>query len=328
MSRRWSVLLVLSLAACDEAHEAAPEELTIVVQGDRREMEQQERLLHEREESLHKDKAQLDSRIAQLALGLKAAADAEQRRRIGDELRRQQDLEGQITVRASALQAQKSEIEAKKQSIDLDVQKATQAALIARQASVAGREAKLAERETQLAQMLKDLEGRSKDLSVREKDVALREKAVAAFERQGPPPEYRDPKTLPKSAIVEKKQKDLLADLDGRGILISDLPPEVQPFNADIFAARRQGDFPRAWDLLGQFGKVVAKVKVDQRFVEQKMVRLQGVRGGAKLSDTQRSEVERLLRDVTASFSDGRYEQANKGLNRIAAILDANAASG
>jgi len=328
MSRRWSVLLVLSLAACDEAHEAAPEELTIVVQGDRREMEQQEKTLHEREESLQKDKSQLDSRIAQLALGLKAAADAEQRRRIGDELRRQQDLEGQITVRASALQAQKSEIEAKKQSIDLDVQKATQAALIARQASVAGREAKLAERETQLAQMLKDLEGRSKDLSVREKDVALREKAVAAFERQGPPPEYRDPKTLPKSAIVEKKQKDLLADLDGRGILISDLPPEVQPFNADIFAARRQGDFPRAWDLLGQFGKVVAKVKVDQRFVEQKMVRLQGVRGGAKLSDTQRSEVERLLRDVTASFSDGRYEQANKGLNRIAAILDANAASG
>ena len=324
----WTAALLLSLAACDEAHEAAPEELTIVVQGDRREMEQQEKTLHEREESLQKDKSQLDSRIADLARGLKAAADAEQRRRIEEELHRQRDLEGQITVRATALQAQKSEMEAKKQSIDTDVQKAALAAVLARQAGVASREAKLAEREAQLATMLKDLDGRSKDISVREKDVALREKAVSAFERQGPPPEYRDPKTVPKAAVVEKKQKQLLAELDGRGILISDLPPEIQPFNADIFAARRQGDFPRAWDLLAQFGKVVARVKVDQRFVEQKMGRLQGVRGGAKLSDAQRAEVERLLSDVTAAFSDGHYEQANKGLNRIAVILDANTASG
>ena len=206
MSRRGfcprigALAFLLLAAACDEAREAAPEELTIVVQGDRREMEQQERLLHEREESLHKDKAQLDSRIAELARGLKAAADAEQRRRIEEEMHRQQDLEGQITVRATALQAQKSEMAAKKQSLDSDAQQAAQAALIARQASVATREAKLAERENQLAQMLKDLEVRSKDLSGREKDVALREKAVSAFERQGPPPEYRDPKTVPKAA--------------------------------------------------------------------------------------------------------------------------------
>ena len=102
----------------------------------------------------------------------------------------------------------------------------------------------------------------------------------------------------------------------------------MQPFNADIFAARRQGDFPRAWDLLGQLSRVVAKVKVDQRFLEQKMGRLQGARGSARLSEAQRAEVERLLHDVTAAFSDGHYEQANKGLNRIAVILDANVASG
>lgn len=326
--KRWCVLLLLAAAACDDARESAPDELTIVVQGDRRELEQQEHALREREEALHKDKAQLDQRISELARGLKAAADAQQRGRIEEELRRQHDLEGQIDVRANALQAQKSEVEAKKQAIDSDVQKAAQSALVARQAAVVSREAKLAEREAQLAQILKDLDVRSKDISVREKDVALREKAVAAFERQGPPPEYRDPKSVPRPATIEKKHKDLLADIDGRGILISDLPPEYQPFNADIFVARRQGDFARAWDLLGQLNKAVAKLKVDQRFVEQKMVRLQGARGTAKLSDAQRGEVEKLLRDVTAAFSDGHYEQANKGLNRIAVILDANAASG
>ncbi len=322
MKRAWWVVAVaLAASACDEAHEAAPEELTIVVQGDLRELQNKEIQLHESEETLQREKSQLDSRIAELARGLKAAADAEQRRRLEQELHRQQDLEGQINVRATALQAQKSEVEAKRQAIDSDVQKASQAALNARQAAVATREAKLAEREGQLAQMLKDI-------SVREKDVALREKAVSAFERQGPPPEYRDPKTVPKPAAVEKKHKELLAELDSRGVLISDLPPEYQPLNADVFVARRQGDLPRAWDLLGQLGKIVAKLKVDQRFVEQKMVRLQGARTGAKLSETQRGEVERLLREVTASFSDGRYEQANKGLNRIAVILDANAASG
>jgi hypothetical protein len=326
--KRALLLLFLLAAACDEAREAAPDELTIVVQGDRRELEQQERALHEREESLQKDKSQLDSRIAELARGLKAAADAQQRRGIEEELRRQKDLEGQITVRANALEAQRGEVEAKRQAIDSDVQKAAQAALLARQASVASREARVAEREAQFSQMLKDLDGRGKDLSAREKDVALREKAVAAFERQGPPPDSRDPKSVPRIGTVEKKHKELLADLEARGILISDLPPEYQPLNADVFAARRLGDAARAWDLLGQLSKGVARLKVDQRFVEQKMVRLQGARGTAKLNEAQKSEVERLLRDVTSAFSDGHYDQANKGLNRIAVILDASVASG
>jgi hypothetical protein len=328
--RPAALLLAVALTApaCDDAREAAPDELTIVVQGDRRELEQQDKSLHEREEALQKEKQQLDTRIAELARGLKAAADAQQKQRLEEELRRQQDLEGQINVKATALQAQKSEVEARKQAIQADQERAAQAALLARQAAVASREAKVAEREAQIAQMLKDLDSRSKDISVREKDVALREKAVSAFERQGPPPEWRDPKSVPKAAAVEKRHKDLLADLDARGILISDLPPENQPLNANIYAAKRQGDFARAWDLIGQLSKVVAKLKVDQKFVEQKMVRLQGVRGQAKLSDDQKTAVEKLLRDVTAAFSDGHYDTANKGLNRIAVILDANAASG
>ena len=73
---------------------------------------------------------------------------------------------------------------------------------------------------------------------------------------------------------------------------------------------------------------MIAKLKVDQKFVEQKMVRLQGARGSARLSDDQRGEVEKLLREVTAAFSDGHYDKANKGLNRIAVILDAGTASG
>jgi len=324
-----ALILVLLAAACEDAREAPPDELTIVVQGNRRELELQETSLRERQEALQKDKAQLDTRIGELARGLKAAADAEQRRRLEEEMRRQQALEGQIDVRASALAAQKNEVQARRLSLDAEVGKGEQAALAARQAAVAAREAKLAEREGQLSQMLKDVDARSKETAAREKDVAAREKAVASVERQGPAPEVaRDPKSMPRAGAVEKRHRELLADLEARGILISDLPPEAQPLNADIFAARRAGDAARGSDLLAQLSKAVASLKINQRFVEQKMVRLQGARGTAKLTDPQKKEVEKLLHDVTADFSDGRYQQANKGLNRIAVILDAGAASG
>jgi hypothetical protein len=321
VKRFLAASLLLLLAACDDEKVTGPDELTIVVQGDRREVEQLEKSVREREESLKRDKEQLDQRIAELARGLKAAADAEQRRRLEEELRQSHALEGQLGVRVSALQAQKIEVEAKKRAVDADVQRAAQAALDSRSAAVAAREAKAAERESQLAVL-------ERDLSQRFKDVALREKAVAAFERQGPPPEYRDRKQVPKAALVEQKHKKLLAELDTRGILISDLPAEEQPLNAEIFVARRQRDFARAMDLINDLNKAVAKLRVDQRFVEAKITRLQGARGTAKLSDSQRGEIEKLLRDVTSAFSDGHYEQANKGLNRIAVILDAGTASG
>jgi hypothetical protein len=323
------VLLLLPLlfaAACDEEKSATPDELTIVVQGDTRELEQQEKSLREREESLHRDKSQLDQRIAELARGLKAAADAEQRRRIEEELRRNRDLESQLTTRATALQAQKSEVEAKKQAVEADVSRASLAALRAREAAVAAREAKQAERDSQLVAALKDVGERDRKLADREKDVALREKAVAAFERQGPA--YLSPREVPKAAAVEKKHKRLLAEVEARGILVSDLRPEDQPLNAEIYLARKQRDFARASDLLEDLSRAVAGLQINQRFVEQKIGRLQGARAAAKLSDTQRTEVEKLLREVTSAFSDGKYEQANKGLNRIAVILDANAAPG
>jgi hypothetical protein len=305
MKRLLAVLCLCAAAACDETQSAAPDELTIVVQGDRHELEQQEKALREREETLQHDKSRLDSRIAELARGLKAAADAEQRRRLEDELRQQKALEGQIGVQVSALAAQKTEMAARKLALPEQ-----------REVLLATRESRLAEREALLSRQ-------ERDLAERLKDVALREKAVAAFERQSPA-ELR----LPKAAAVEAKHRKLLAELDQRGILVSDLPAEAQPLNAQIYVARRQGDFARASDLLVDFAAAVAKFKVDQHFVEQKIGRLQGARAATKLSDPQRQEVEKLLREVTAAFSDGKYDQANKGLNRIATILDAGDAKG
>jgi hypothetical protein len=321
--RRALLLAAVCACACGSERSASSDELTIVVQGDRRELEQQERTLRERQDALVKEKAQLDQRIADLAHGLKAAADAEQRRRLETELRRQQELEGQVSASQNALSAQRSEVQAKRQAIETDLQRATQAAVAARESSAAAREAKVAERESRIGM-------RERELGQREQELALREAALtkAGPERAAQEAAYRAPREVPKPTAVEVRHKRLLADVESRGILISDLPSEAQPLNAEIHVARRQGDLARAWDLLGELSKAVVRLKVDQKFVELKMLRLQGARAAARLSDPQRGEVEKLLREVTASYSDGKYADANKGLNRIAAILDAGAPSG
>ncbi len=313
-------LLVLALAiACDGGRPAPSDELTIVVQGDRRELEQQEKSLREREDSLRVEKAKLETKIDGLTRGLKAGADAEQRRRLEDQLKASRDLESQMTARQTALQAQKGEFAAKKVALqtETDLGRAEHAVLATREAATAAREAKVSEREALLA-------ARERELAAREKTLAQREAALPAAGSL-PQPLARD---VPRANAVEAKHRKALSDLQARGILMTDLPAEDQPLNAEIFAARRQGDFARAFDLVGELTRVLAHLQVNQKFVEQKMNRLQAVRGGAKLSEAQRVDVEKLLRDVTAAYSDGHYEQANKELNRIAALLDASIGSG
>jgi hypothetical protein len=313
VKRLWFIWVVLA-AACEEGRAPSSDELTIVVQSDLRELEQQEKGLREREEALRTQKAELDKQIPALLKSLKAAADTKQRSRIEEQLQSSRDLESQLDARQTALQAQKTDVAAKKAAMDANLVTAAQAALAARESGVVAREARLGDREAQLG-------ARERELAAREKAVAAREAAIVAHE-----PELRP--DLPKASAVEAKHKRLLADLDARGILITDLPPEDQPLNAQVFAARRKGDLAHAWDLVGELTRVVTQLKVDQRFVEQKMVRLQGARAAAKLSDDQRREVERLLREVTSAYSDAHYELANKVLNRIAAILDAGSAAG
>ncbi len=318
--KRWCLLLLLGVAACDGGKPAPSDELTIVVQGDRRELEQQEKSLREREDSLRAEKAKLESQIDDLTHGLKAAADAEQRRTLEEKLKSSRDLESQMTARQTALQAQQGEVLAKKVAMDSDPGSAAKNALALREASAAAREAKLGEREGLLA-------ARERDVAAREKALALREAALPAGAAQQPASQLAA-RDVPKANAVEAKHRKVLADLEARGILMTDLPAEDQPLNAEIFAARRQGDLVRASDLVGELGRVLARLKVDQKFVEQKMNRLQAVRGSARLAEPQRADVEKLLRDVTAAYSDGHYEQANKELNRIAAILDASSAPG
>ncbi len=331
------VILVFSAAACDSGRGVSADELTIVVQGDRRELEAKEKALKEREDSLNSEKQQLDKRIEGLAKSI-SAADVEQRHRLSEELVRARELQGEMTQRATVLRAQKTEVEAKKAAVEAPVLQVALAVLTGREASVAAREARLGEREGDLAQREKSLAGHERALAAREEAgnakqllLSQREQGVTMLELQNAQQAQhldRALREVPKPGVVEAKHKKMLGEIETRGILISDLPAEDQPINAEIYLARRAGDFARAWDLVAELTRVVTHLKLDQRFVEQKMVRLQGARSQAHLTNPQKDEVERMLREVTSAYSDGQYERANKGLNRISAILDAGSAAG
>lgn len=323
---------VLAVACDAPRHQGgSPDELTIVVQADRRELEAQETLLKSREAAMKNEAGELDKRIKELASS-RTAADLEHRRRLDDELSRAKAAQEELSRRVQVLQQQKISMEVQRSALDGHSSSAGLSSTAVRDAMVAARESRLSNREGSLAAREADLAGREKALLAREARAATERteasKAVPAVAIEAAKAVPASLRNVPPRESVEGRHKKLLAEMDGRGILVSDLAAEDQPLNAEIHGARRNGDWSHAADLLGDLSRAMARLRVDQRFVEAKMVRLQGQRATARLGDGQRGEVEALLRDVTSSYSDGQYDKANRGLNRIAAILDASKASG
>ncbi len=311
---------------CERDQSGAADELTITVRGDRRELELQEKALQDREAELHAQKEQLDAQIGDLVKSV-GAADAEQRRRLDEEIRKAREKQTEVVASVQTVIAKKSEVDAKKAAIDAP-SLADPSALAAREASIAMRESRLAERDTDLARREKALAAREAAQADSERAFAAKSSDLKTAQAPASQQQASSARDVPQAASVESRHKKLLDELAARGVLIGDLPIEDQPLNADIWAARRQGDFARAGDLLVELARAAKQLQVDQRLVEQKMRRLQSQRASAKLSDVQRKEVETLFRDVTLSYSDGRYDEANRGLNRIAAVLDASASPG
>jgi hypothetical protein len=328
LRRAAPLACVLALsAACDSGKVGSSDEVTIVVQGDRRELEMQEKSLKEREESLRAEQEKLDRRRLELDR-VRLASDAQQRRHIDEEVAKVRDAQGEVAVKVTAIEAQKNAVAAKRTAIDAPSIRLALSNLSTREASVAAREARLAEREFELSKREKLMGFREAEQNGRDRAIAGREQQLAQQEKLVAPVRLGRVRQVPKASLVETKHKTVLADLEARGVLVDDLPADEQPLNAEIWNARRQGDFAHASDLVAELARTVKNLRVDQRFVEAKMVRLQKVRTNVKLADPQRAQVERLLREVTGAYSDGKYEIANKGLNRIAAILDANNAPG
>ncbi len=117
---------------------------------------------------------------------------------------------------------------------------------------------------------------------------------------------------------AELRHRDALGQLQEKGLLMSDLPPEVASLDAAAAAALRAGEWDRAFALADELGRAVARLELDQRFLDAKLRRL-GAQLGRKPLDG--AAAEQLLREATSLAADGQYGSANARLNRLAAML-------
>ncbi len=164
------------------------------------------------------------------------------------------------------------------------------------------------------------LDARERELDLRERAVAARE---AALDRRGkaPAPARGDDSPPHTRREVEALHRRVLDDLETKGLLRDDLPPEARPLDDEIYAAMKAGDFERAGDLTVALGRAVAAVQVDEQFLDAKLKRLSSRRRDERLSPDGSAQVDALLEEATSLAADGQYGSANRRINRIAALL-------
>ncbi|MHB1844233.1 MAG: hypothetical protein ACYCWW_05280 [Deltaproteobacteria bacterium] len=140
--------------------------------------------------------------------------------------------------------------------------------------------------------------------------------APAAAEAEGPGHSRREAETL------HRRVQD---ELEAKGLLPGDLPPEARRLDDRIYAALRASDWNRAIDLTNQLGRAVAAIQIDRSFLDQKLKRLSARRAasppGAEAGAGASAEIDALLEEATALAADGQYGSANRRINRIAALL-------
>ena len=204
----------------------------------------------------------------------------------------------------------------------------------------------MAQREELLARREKDVSRRESKLSDHEKEVTkLQADAIHSLQEinkllaelqagGGRPVVLANPGTSPAAAPAgpkatkasfQKLQKDVKAKMDNKGILVADLPPAARDLDKNAKTAASANDLDAAQQALTELGNIVDGIKVDHAFVQGKFSRINKSYPKEKieqLDEKKRKQVLGLLDEVSDSFSDGRYDRANKKINQLYRLLE------
>jgi DNA repair exonuclease SbcCD ATPase subunit len=322
----WIGLSVI--AACDKTPDSAQpkgEDLTIVVEADRSKISEEEERLKARQAAfederrrLREEKERLMDEKAQVQDKDKSAA------------KRLKELEQRLWEKERSMWSKESQIESERQKLALNKSELLEKVVsspgaVASGGTVAAREGAVALREKSFAQRENDLARREKDLALREKDLAQRE--AEFLQLQARLASVRVPavaRSAPAGTRVTQKQaeqsfKAVAAKMQQRGILWGDLPPELAGLRSEYYEAKKEGDFSRARESVAQLDAALSAVVVDAGFIDRKFARLNELIKQKPPKDKQ--AVSTLLRKATQMVGDGKYQAANRELNRIFALL-------
>ncbi|RMG10793.1 MAG: hypothetical protein D6729_19040, partial [Deltaproteobacteria bacterium] len=121
--------------------------------------------------------------------------------------------------------------------------------------------------------------------------------------------------------VAERLHKQARAAMRRRGLLPGDLPPEAASLERRYYEFAASGRWAQAEDAARDFGAAIEAVVIDERFIQDKMSRLNALRAKTKLSGAQEAKVRQLMGAATRAFADGRHEEANRSLNQIFALF-------
>jgi hypothetical protein len=182
----------------------------------------------------------------------------------------------------------------------------------------ARREQSVAAREKDIAQREKDMADRERSLAEREAREAKREKEACSTVAAAP---VEVPKGLKYSARdVEPTYKKALKIMQDRGLLADDLAAAAH-LVSDVRESMKKGDFVRAKYDADALLAACEGVRIDREFITAKMGRLNSAIRARKLEGESRKKSQSLLEEITGSYGDGKFAQANTKINTVFAML-------
>ncbi len=329
--RAMVVFLVgLGLVACDTGKQRSTgEDLTIVVEADRSKISQEEQRLRERLEAFEAERKRLrDEKAKMMAEKEKLQGlDKASVQRLKEAERRLWEKERAMWSKEAALDKKRQELAASKDDL---LSKVTTKAVPAPGDNTARLEASLARIEKSLSQRpgasgtgglagrLDKLEGRIQSIEGRLDEILAEvKKSGGARTVVVPRPVAGGGRVTPKEA--NRAFNRATRKMKRKGILWGDLPPELAGLQAEFRSARKAKDFSRAREAAGQLDAALAAMVIDSGFIDRKFNRLNALIKLKPPKDKQ--AVSALLRKATQLVGDGKYQAANRELNRIFALL-------
>lgn len=325
-----SVGLGLALSACPNGSDAdndnSVEDLTIVVEADKSRILEEEQRLQDKRKTVQAEAATLEGQREALKKQLaslskkdkksRAKLEAEEKRLAGEERRMRQRLK--------SFEDERSKLEEEKTR------------LLERISALAGTKGGLSGGGVGRA----DMQRLTRNVSLLQKDVdklntdsAKRHDEMMSMLRDiaksgGTRTVVISAPAAPSGGTISKRQVEKVrsqskSKMRAKGILVADLPPAARDHEKSGISAMSSKDYSAAHDSFRRFASIIEGIRIDQAFVQAKMTRINRSYNEKvnKLDSNKHARLQKLLDAVSDSFSDGRYDRANKKINQIYALL-------
>ena len=309
------------------ATEGDVEDLTIVVKADKSRIQQEENALRARRADYDAERQRLERERGEIAdkLSTLSKKDKTQREKLEAA---ESDLAArqlQLQMRAESYESERAKLEEEKSKLLERIGEVmqTKGGLTMEQ-----REQAMAQREREVALREKDVGRRESEAAHGLQEIAklveqLREE-IASNKTSRLAPTAAAPVATVSRAAVLRLQHQVRQKMDTRGILPDDLPTTQRSLDSSAAGAITSHDFATAQDALTQLSQAIDGIIVNHTFVQAKMARINRQFEEKKRTawdESQKKRVQGLLAEASDSFSDGRYDRANKKINQIYALL-------